>query len=51
MIPLVFASTLFGPLALAILFGFTFAIILTLGLIPTMVYRWPGKLPEGIIRD
>jgi HAE1 family hydrophobic/amphiphilic exporter-1 len=50
MIPLTFASALFGPLALAILFGLTFAMILTLVLIPTLVYRWPGKLPNDIQR-
>jgi multidrug efflux pump subunit AcrB len=51
MVPLTFASALFGPLALAILFGLTFAMILTLVLIPTLVYRWPGKLPAEIVRD
>ncbi len=51
MIPLTYASALFGPLALAILFGLTFAMILTLVLIPVLVYRWPGKLPEDIRRS
>jgi HAE1 family hydrophobic/amphiphilic exporter-1 len=51
MIPLALAGGLFGPLALAILFGLTFAMILTLVLIPTLVYRWPGTLSEKIIRD
>jgi multidrug efflux pump len=51
MIPLTFASALFGPLALAILFGLTFAMILTLVLVPVLVFRWPGKLPEGITRE
>ena len=50
MIPLTYASALWGPLAFAILFGLSFAMILTLVLIPTLVYRWPGKLPEGITR-
>jgi Cu/Ag efflux pump CusA len=50
MIPLTLAGGLFGPLALAILFGLSFAMILTLVLIPVLVYRWPGKLPEGIER-
>ena len=50
MIPLVFASALFGPLALAILFGLTFAMILTLILIPVLVYRWPGALPPKVER-
>ncbi len=51
MIPLTYASALWGPLAFAILFGLSFAMILTLVLIPTLVYRWPGKLPPDIIRD
>lgn len=51
MIPLTFASALFGPLALAILFGLTFAMILTLVLVPVLVFRWPGKLPEGITQE
>ena len=50
MIPLTFASALWGPLAFAILFGLSFAMILTLVLIPLLVYRWPGKLPEGVER-
>jgi multidrug efflux pump subunit AcrB len=51
MVPLTYASALFGPLALSILFGLTFAMILTLVLIPVLVFRWPGKLPEGIVRE
>lgn len=43
MVPLTFASALFGPLALAILFGLSFALILTLVMIPLLVYRWPGR--------
>jgi multidrug efflux pump subunit AcrB len=50
MIPLTYASALWGPLAFAILFGLSFAMILTLVLIPVLVYRWPGKLPEGVTR-
>lgn len=50
MIPLTYASALWGPLAFAILFGLSFAMILTLVLIPLLVYRWPGKLPEGVKR-
>ena len=50
MVPLVFGSALFGPLALAILFGLSFAMILTLVLIPLLVYRYPGKLPADIQR-
>lgn len=44
MIPLIFVSPIWGPLAFAILFGLTFAMVLTLVLIPTLVYRWPGKI-------
>ncbi len=51
MIPLAFAAGLFGPLALSILFGLTFAMILTLVLVPVLVFRWPGKLPEGVTRE
>jgi HAE1 family hydrophobic/amphiphilic exporter-1 len=51
MIPLTFASALFGPLALAILFGLSFSTLLTLLLIPTLMYRGPGKLPAGILRE
>ena len=51
MIPLTTASSLWGPLAYSILFGLSFAMVLTLIFIPLLVYRWPGKLPEGIKRD
>lgn len=51
MVPLTYASALFGPLALSILFGLTFAMILTLVLIPVLVFRWPGRLPEGVRRE
>jgi multidrug efflux pump len=51
MIPLIFVSALWGPLAFAILFGLSFSMTLTLLLIPILVYRWPGKkLPPHIIR-
>jgi multidrug efflux pump subunit AcrB len=43
MIPLTAASALWGPLAFAIMFGLTFAMILTLVLVPVLFYRWPGK--------
>jgi multidrug efflux pump len=51
MIPLTYASSLWGPLAFSILFGLSFAMVLTLVLIPLLVYKWPGKLPEHIKRD
>lgn len=44
--PLVFASELWGPLAYAVMFGLSFAVILTLILVPLLYNRWPGKLPE-----
>ncbi len=43
MIPLTTASPLWGPLAFAIMFGLTFAMILTLVFIPVFFYRWPGE--------
>jgi multidrug efflux pump subunit AcrB len=51
MIPLTYASSLWGPLAFSILFGLSFAMVLTLVLIPLLVYKWPGKLPADIKRD
>jgi multidrug efflux pump subunit AcrB len=50
MLPLTAASPLWGPLAWAILFGLSFAMILTLILIPLLVYRFPSKLPEGVTK-
>ena len=43
MIPLTTASPLWGPLAFAIMFGLTFAMILTLVFVPVFFYRWPGE--------
>ena len=43
MIPLSMASGLWGPLAFSIMFGLTFAMVLTLILVPVLVYRNPGK--------
>ncbi len=43
MIPLSFASALWGPLAFAIMFGLAFSTVLTLVMIPILYYRWPGK--------
>ncbi|MFZ2719661.1 MAG: efflux RND transporter permease subunit, partial [Minisyncoccia bacterium] len=43
MIPLAGASSLWGPLAFAIMFGLSFSMILTLALVPMMTYRWPGN--------
>ena len=43
MIPLAGVSALWGPLAFSIMFGLSFAMILTLILIPTFFYRYPGS--------
>lgn len=43
MIPLTTASALWGPLAFTIMFGLSFAMVLTLIFIPVLFYRWPGK--------
>lgn len=43
MIPLAFVNALWGPLAFTIMFGLSFAMVLTLIFIPVMFYRWPGK--------
>ncbi|HEY0979562.1 MAG TPA: efflux RND transporter permease subunit [Candidatus Paceibacterota bacterium] len=43
MIPLSFASSLWGPLAFAIMFGLAWSMVLTLLLIPILYHRWPGK--------
>lgn len=43
-IPLTNASALWGPLAYAIMFGLSFAIVLTLILVPILFFRWPGNL-------
>ncbi len=50
MIPLILVSGLWGPLAFSIFFGLSFAMILTLILIPLLVYRWPGKRLRDIAR-
>lgn len=43
MLPLAFASSLWGPLAFSIMFGLAFSMILTLVLIPVLYNRNPGK--------
>lgn len=44
MVPLLFSSEIWGPLAAAVMFGLSFAVILTLLIVPLVYYRWPGKL-------
>jgi HAE1 family hydrophobic/amphiphilic exporter-1 len=51
MVPLAGASALWGPLAFAIMFGLTFAMVLTLILVPLLFYRWPGKIQEKKIAN
>ena len=41
--PLTYASELWGPLAYAVMFGLSFAVIVTLVLVPVLYSRWPGK--------
>lgn len=48
MIPLAGASALWGPLAFAIMFGLSFAMLLTLVLIPMFFYRHPGALYKSM---
>lgn len=44
MLPLaLFSSPFWAPLAFAIMFGLAFSLLLTLVLIPTLYYRWPGE--------
>lgn len=43
MIPLTLVSPFWAPLAVAIMFGLAFSLLLTLLLIPMLYYRWPGK--------
>jgi HAE1 family hydrophobic/amphiphilic exporter-1 len=43
-LPLVFAAELWAPLAYSIIFGLTFATVLTLVLLPAIYYRWPGSI-------
>lgn len=43
MVPLVFASAFWAPLAFAIMTGLAFSLLLTLVLIPILYFRWPGK--------
>lgn len=42
--PLTYASGLWAPLAFSIMFGLTFAVIVTLILVPIMYSRWPGTV-------
>jgi multidrug efflux pump subunit AcrB len=46
MAPLAYSDPTWGPLAFAIMFGLTFAIILTLGLVPALFYRYQLRLHD-----
>jgi multidrug efflux pump subunit AcrB len=43
MVPLVYANPTWAPLALSVMFGLSFAIILTLALVPVLFFRAPHK--------
>ena len=43
MVPLSLVSSLWGPLAVSVMFGLTFAMVLTLVYIPLLFFRFPGK--------
>lgn len=45
MVPLSYTDAMWGPLAFAIMFGLTFAMVLTLVFVPTLFYR--SHLPKG----
>jgi multidrug efflux pump subunit AcrB len=47
-IPLTYATDLWSPLAFSIMFGLSFAVIVTLILVPILYARWPGKLEDKI---
>ena len=51
MLPLTTVSALWGPLAFAIMFGLSFAMVLTLILIPMLFYRYPGKMYESMKKE
>lgn len=43
-IPLTYSSDLWSPLAFAIMFGLSFAVVVTLILVPILYAKWPGKV-------
>jgi multidrug efflux pump subunit AcrB len=44
MVPLSFANATWGPLAFSIMFGLSFAIVLTLALVPVLFFRAQKKV-------
>jgi multidrug efflux pump subunit AcrB len=49
MIPLSFTNATWGPLAFAIMFGLSFAIVLTLALVPVLFFRAPHEKERAAI--
>lgn len=45
--PLIYTSDLWGPLAFSIIFGLSFAVFITLILVPMLYFKWPGKISHG----
>ena len=43
-VPLMFVSDLWRPIATAILFGLMYAVFITLALIPALYLKWPGEV-------
>lgn len=43
MVPLILVNAFWAPLAFAIMFGLAFSLLLTLVLVPSLYFRWPGK--------
>lgn len=43
-VPLMFVSDLWRPIATAILFGLLYAVFITLALIPALYLKWPGEV-------
>lgn len=48
LVPLIFVSALWAPLAYAIMFGLAFAVTITLVFIPILYRRWPGSIGHRI---
>lgn len=51
MVPLSLASGLWAPLAFTIMFGLLFATVLTLILIPILLFRSPGKAVRAMVKE
>jgi len=49
MVPLIFVSSIWGPLAFTVMFGLSFSLLLTLGFVPVLVSRWPGRLSTSSV--